>query len=229
MVNFVVSQTKPHNNVWSRLSITNQINSKFKIELETQKRWQNNITAQQNNNPFANQLMNSVRLWTHFKYNSKINFSLSPFAYFQHTSIINGENDLFKKKSYEIRYTVAFDIKEKILNKTYLYNRFGLEFRDFKKNGNDNVIRVRNKLGLKYEFNNKWNLTAFDELFLNLNSKDKEHIYDHNRIGLMGSYNPIEQIKVDFGYIRIDRLQKNSFETMAENNFLVMVYYIFKN
>jgi len=221
------SQNGSHNNAWSRLSITNQFSNKFKTEAEFQKRWQNDICLDNSKNPFQEDLMNSVRIWAHYKYNSKFNFSISPFAYFQHTSIISIESDKSKSKSYEVRYTIASDFKQKILDKTYFFDRLALEYRDFKNNNNDNIIRLRNKAGLKHEFNTKWAITIFDELFLNLNSKDHNHLYDHNRIGLLGNYSPSKAIKLEFGYIAISRLPKNNDELIHENNFLVMLYYTF--
>ena len=228
-INLSLAQNNSHNNVWTRFSITNEIHTKFKLEIEAQKRWQNNVTLQNSNNFFQEELMKSVRFWTHYKFNSKLNFSISPFAYFQHTAIITAESDMLKKKSYEIRYTAAADYKEKVLAKTYFIDRLALEYRDFKNNNNDNVIRLRNKIAFKHEFNKKWSLMAFDELFLNLNSSDKKHLFDHNRIGITGSFIPSEKIKIDFGYIRIERLPKNNLESMSENNFLIMIYYTFKN
>lgn len=221
------SQNGSHNNVWSRVSISNQFSEKFKTEAEFQKRWQNDISLDNSKNPFQEDLMNSVRLWAHYKYNSKFNFSVSPFAYFQPTSIISKESDKLKSKTYEVRYTIASDFKQKLINKTYFFDRLALEYRDFKNNNNDNVIRLRNKAGLKYEFNSKWTITAFDEYFLNLNSEDHKHLYDHNRIGFLGNYSPTKALKMEFGYIAISRLPKNKDELMHENNFLVMLYYTF--
>lgn len=228
-INLSLAQNNSHNNVWTRFSITNEVHKKFKLEIEIQKRWQNNSTLQNSNNPFNENLMNSVRFWTHYKFITKLNFSISPFTYFQHTAIITNEKDILKNKSYEVRYTIAADYKEKILTKTYFNDRLAFEYRDFKNNNNENVIRLRNKIGLKHDFNKKWNLMAFDELFLNLNSYDKKHIFDHNRIGITGSFIPSEEIKIDFGYNRIQRLPKNNLESMFENNFLIMIYYTFKN
>ena len=223
----VFGQESSHNNVWTRISLIYPSSDQFKVEAELQKRWQNEISLDNSKNPFQEDLMNSVRLWANYKYNSKFNFSVSPFAYFQHTSIISKESDKSKAKSYEVRYTIASDFKQKILNKTYFFDRLALEYRNFKNNNIDNVIRLRNKAGIKYEFNSKWTITAFDEYFVNLNSEDHKHLFDHNRIGLLGNYSPTKALKMEFGYITISRLPKNKDELMHENNFLVMLYYTF--
>ena len=80
---------------------------------------------------------------------------------------------------------------------------------------------------MKYEFNSKWAISGFDELFLNLNSDDHKHLYDHNRIGVLGNYAPSKSIKIELGYVAISRLPKTKDELMHENNFLVMLYYTF--
>lgn len=220
-------QQGSHNNVWSRLSLAYPFSNQFKVEAELQKRWQNDLTVDNSKNPFQEDLMNSIRLWANYKYNPKFNFSLSPFAYFQHTSIITKESDKSKSKTYEVRYTIASDFKQKIISKTYFFDRLALEYRDFKNNNTDDILRLRNKLGMKYEFNSKWAISGFDELFLNLNSDDHKHLYDHNRIGVLGNYAPSKSIKIELGYVAISRLPKTKDELMHENNFLVMLYYTF--
>lgn len=227
-LNIGFGQSEAHYNSWSRLSISNELSNNFKSEVELQLRGQND-TSIANNNPFHNELMQSVRTWLHYKYGTKFTFSLSPFSYFKHAAIINAESDKTKNHTYEIRYTFAADFKQKLISKTTFFNRFAFEFRDFKNNNNENTHRIRNKIGLKYDFNKKWNVSVFDEYFINTNSPDKKHFYDHNRIGIMAGYSPVSNLKIDFGYIAINRLQKNKIETMNENNFLLMLYYTFKN
>jgi hypothetical protein len=227
-LNSIFGQSESHYNSWSRLSISNVLSNNYRSEVEFQLRGQNDSSIA-NNNPFHNELMQSVRTWLHCKYGTKFTFSLSPFAYFKHAAIIYSESDKSKNHSYEIRFTLAADFKQKLISKTTFFNRLAFEFRDFKNNNNENVHRIRNKIGIKYDFNKKWNISVFDEYFINTNSPDKKHFYDHNRIGIMAGFSPVSNVKIDFGYIAINRLPKNKIETMNENNFLVMLYYTFKN
>ena len=60
-------QSEAHYNSWSRLSISNELSNNFKSEVELQLRGQND-TSIANNNPFHNELMQSVRTWLHYKY-----------------------------------------------------------------------------------------------------------------------------------------------------------------
>lgn len=221
------AQNASHNNVWTRLSFTIPFTNKIKTEAEFQKRFQNDITLSNSGNPFQENLMNSVRLWGHLKVNSKFIFSISPFAYFQHSSIITNTNEKLKNKTYEVRYTIAGDYKQKIKNNLTVFNRLGIEYRDLKNNGQDNIIRLRNKLGLKYDINKKWNVSIFDEYFANLNSTDQEHLFDHNRVGILGSFFASKSIKLDVGFIHISRLPKNKFEQLHDDNFVIMLYYTF--
>lgn len=226
---YAQSQEDSHSNFWTRLSLIYSVSEKIKIESEFQKRLQNDLTSTHSKDPFQEDLMNSIRLWAHYKYSTKFNFSVSPFAYFQHNSIINNLNDKLKPKSYEVRYTVASDFKQKIIGKSFLMNRLALEYRDFQNNNNVDIFRLRNKFSLRYEFNSKWGINGFDELFLNLNSDDHNHYYDHNRIGLLANFTPSKAIKIEFGSIAISRLPKNKEEYLHENNFLVMLYYTFNS
>lgn len=220
------SQENSHNNIWSRVSISYPFSSKIKTEAEFQKRFQNDITQNNSENPFKEDLMNSVRFWFQYKINNKFNLSISPFAYFQNTSIISNQLDKEKTKSYELRYSIASDFKQNILPKTYFIERLALEYRDII-NSNNNVIRIRNKTMFKYEFNSRISIIVFDEYFANLNSKDNKHIFDQNRIGITGNYNLSKYIRIELGYIYISRLLKTKEELMYDNNFLIMAYYTF--
>ena len=220
-------QTNTHINSWSRLSFAfKKQESQWKFESEFQKRTQNNGSLQNNINPFEEDLMRSFRFWMHHKKkNSPLNFLFSPIGYFEHTPIIKEEQDMIKNRIYEYRISTALDYKVELFSKTSVFMRPALEFRDFQNKPWQSILRFRGKTGFKFDLNAKLNINVFDELFLNTNSVDKKHLFDHNRIGTLVNYHFNESIKFEMGYVAISRLQRNDVEVMFDNNFLFMLYY----
>jgi hypothetical protein len=220
-------QTNTHINSWSRLSIAfrNQ-ESRWKFESEFQRRTQNNGSIQNNINPFDENLMQSFRFWMHHKKkNTPLNYLFSPIGYFEHTPIIKEEQDMIKNRIYEYRISAALDYKVDLFSRISVFMRPAIEFRDFQNKPWHSILRLRGKTGFKIDLNSKLSINVFDELFLNINSDDKKHIFDHNRIGTILNYYFNDSIKLEMGYIAISKLQRNDIDIMFENNFLFMLYY----
>lgn len=221
--NFIFSQQQNHYNFWNRIAISQSFAKKYKAEFEIQNRWQNDI----NSNDklwFEDKLMNSFRLWGYYQLNNKICVIVSPFAYFENNPIIKNEGDEDKAKSYENRYSLVMEWKENLFQNTFLINKIGVEYRDFK-NVSPDYFRIREKLGVKYELNSKWSLMTYDELFMNANIKNGIPIFDQNRIGFSVNLNSIKNLKFEFGYMMNSRSQRNSSLNLNENNLVVNTYY----
>lgn len=214
-----------HTNFWSRLTLDKSFSSKYKFDVELQYRRQNGFG---NYNLFSNTLMYSFRTWLIYQPKNDVQFSISPLAYFYHFPIINKSSDATKPFSNE--YRIAFALDNKIANyKKYIFqNRVGVEYRIFQPTIK-NVIRFREKLGVKYDFTSKWNLFLYDELLLNLHGVAKNHLFDHNRLGLNTVYKLTKKIKVEAGYIFITRLQRTATENIEENNFILNFTYLLQN
>ena len=223
----IVAQESNHYNFWNRMAIATPITKQLKAELEIQNRWQNDMYD--NNTKWVEaQLMNSFRLWSYYQLNEKICFIASPFGYFENNPIIKNEGDESKAKIYENRYSLLMEIKERLFQKTYVINKFGIEYRDFK-NWSPDYFRFREKLSVRYELNSKWALVTYDELFINTTNKNGIHEFDQNRIGLMVNLNPIKSLKLELGYMLNTRSQKNSTTNLQENNFVLNTYYTLPN
>lgn len=224
---FLNGQTSTHLNSWSRLSFAFQNKeSRWKFESEFQRRTQNNGSVHNNINPFDQNLMQSFKFWMHHKKKkSHLNYLFSPIGYFEHTTIIKDAHDITKNKIYEYRVSAALDYKVDLFNKTSVVMRSALEYRDFQNKPLQSILRFRGKTGFKLDLNSKLNVQVFDELFLNTNSDDKKHIFDHNRIGTLMNYHFNEFIKFEMGYVAISRLQRNDIDVMFDHNFLFMLYY----
>ena len=224
---FSYPQNAAHLNFWSRISLVQPLNDRFKGEVEVQHRRQNNYALQMENLLYA-PLLSSVRTWAHYKHNENINFSISPFAYYRHNAIILNENDKNKPQTKEIRFSAAIELKYELLKNIKLIERTCFEYRDFQATNLD-VVRVRNRLGLQYIFNNQWNITTFNEVFLNVKGISSAHIFDHNRFSFMLTMKATKNIRIETGYMYINRLPKNSEEYLYEHNFLVHLYFTLRN
>jgi hypothetical protein len=225
--NYGFAQNVGHLNSWTRISLSQPITEKWKAEAEVQHRRQNDF-AQQTKNLFDEKLLNSFRVWAHYQYKDDLSFSISPFAYYWHNSIILQEEDKLKPQTQELRFSIAADLKHQISTKLWLIDRTCLEYRDFQHTDLD-FIRMRNRFGLRYELNEKWNLTYFDEVFLNIKGANPANFFDHNRLVLLLNYKPTKQLRMETGYIFIARLPRGTNEFLQENNFLLHLYYTFSH
>jgi hypothetical protein len=221
--NLILAQSVPHLNSWSRFALSQPITEKWRTELEFQHRRQNN-TSQLSRNIFNENLLSSVRAWAHYQHKDNLSFSFSPFAYYWHNSIIVKEEDIQKPQVQEIRFSVAADLKDEVVKKLWLIDRTCFEYRDFQNTDTD-FVRMRNRLGLRYEFNDKWNLTFYEEIFLNLKGAKPTNFFDHERQAFLINYKPTQQLRLETGYMFITRLPRNNDEFLIENNFLLHLYY----
>ncbi|MDD3005055.1 DUF2490 domain-containing protein [Flavobacterium sp.] len=220
--NHLYAQT--HYNTWFRTTLSVPVGEKFKIDNEVQYRSQNGF---ENTNGFDKKLMIAYRNWLFYQPNKDVKFSISPFAYFSNYKIIQTKTDETAKPQNEIRFSAAVEIQQSIVNKVNLVNRTAIEYRMFENNQTD-ITRLRNRLGLKYALSEKIKFSVFDELLV-LPSKTAElHFFDQNRMGVSLDYKLFSNLKVDIGYLYMDRLPVTSTNKIHENNIFMNVMYRFK-
>lgn len=209
-------------NLWLRGTVTAQISSKIRSDFEYQHRRQNGF---ENHNPFDHTLMNSFRIWTHYQHNDKIRFTISPFSYFTNYRAIRKVNDIEADPRKEIRIGGAIELQHRLTKKLSILNREFVEYRIFL-NGQDNVTRLRNRLGFRYDLSKKMKLFLFDELMVNLSGTTMEHFFDHNRLGLNFEYTIVPSFKIDLQYMYATRMPSNNPVIFSEHNFLIYFTYI---
>lgn len=218
-------QAQQHYNAWLRGTLSIPISSKIKIETELQHRRQNGFD---NGNMFDQNLTIANRNWIHYQHKRNVKFSVSPFAYFSNYKIIQKQADEMAEPNHEIRFSIAAELQHEILKKFYAVNRTSVEYRIFNTTQAD-ITRLRNRLGLRYDFTDKIKLSVYDEPFLNLTGTNSAHIFDHNRIGLNLEYRFIPNLKFDIGYIRVTRLPLTNTTKLYENNtFMSLTYQLRK-
>jgi hypothetical protein len=172
-----------HYNAWFRGIFSVSAGKKLKIDNEFQHRRQNGFD---NANLFEHNLMFTYRNWVHYQHNSTIKFSVSPFAYFSNFKIIQKQTEENATPSSEIRLSAATEMQHLILKKMYVVSRAAVEYRIFYISLPD-ILRLRGKLGFRYDFTENIALAVFDELLLNVNSPKKDHAFDHKPFWLATS------------------------------------------
>jgi len=223
----VFAQNTSHTNFWSKIAIAQPLTNKINAEAEFQKRVQKDTDENSNGIPDY-KLLSSFRFWIYYKLNDNITFIASPFAYFENNPIINIESDKNKISSYENRYTAAVELNKIITTKIKLQNRTGLEYRNFI-NTSPDYFRLREKLSIKITITPKLSLIGYDEILINSKSTNGLHNFDQNRLGINFSYNPTKKIKIDLGYMKVERSQKNSLDNLFENNIVLNTYFTLPN
>ena len=218
------SIAQEHTNIWFRTTLSIPVTEKIKTDIELQHRRQNDFES---NNPFDKNLMYTFRTWIYYKQNKDVVYAISPFAYFSNYKIIQKGNDAVAKPTNEYRFSASVELQHELANNFFVVDRTAIEYRVFE-GSVENVIRLRNRLAFRYDFNSKFNSTIGDEIFINISGTDAQHIFDHNRLFANFSFKPKPPLKFDIGYIYISRLPKNNTDLLEESNFYLNFTYIFQ-
>jgi Protein of unknown function (DUF2490) len=206
-----------HTNSWFKLYMTYRINGRLKVETELHHRRQNGF---HNGNLLHNNLLNMGRVWLHYQANKNLLLSLSPFARFANYKVIQTKNDETLQPVMETRLTAAMAWQPPIASKWHLLSRSAIEYRLFKAPLAD-MVRLRQKWGLRYDISPKVNLSVYDELLANLPDKSTHTFYDHNRIGTVLLYKCNDHCQIDIGFIHSYRRQRNTDNYWQEENILL--------
>ena len=168
--------------------------------------------------------MYTFRMWVYYKQNIDVVYAISPFAYFSNYKIIQKESDAVAKPTNEYRFSASIELQHELANKFFIVDRTTLEYRVFEGKA-ENIVRLRNRLAFKYDFNYKFNISIGDEVFINTSGTDVQHIFDHNRLFANFSFKPKPAVKFDIGYIYISRLPKSNADLIKESNFYLNFTY----
>lgn len=223
IVTFFASTTvaQEHKNSWFRTTLSIPVTEKIKTDFELQHRRQNDFES---NNLFDKNLMCAFRTWIYYKQNKDVVYAISPFAYFSNYKIIQKEGDAVAKPTNEYRFSASIELQHELANKFSVVDRTALEYRVFE-GSVENVVRLRNRLAFRYDFNSKFNTTVGDEIFFNASGTDEQHIFHHDRLFFNFSFKPKPALKFDIGYIYISRLYKNNTDLIEESNFYLNFIY----
>ena len=155
-------------------------------------------------------------------------YAVSPFAYFSNYKIIQKESDAVAKPTNEYRFSASIELQHELANKFFIVDRPAIEYRIFE-GYIENVIRLRNRLAFRYDYNSKFNTSVGDEIFINASGTDAQHIFDHDRLFANFSVKLQTSLKFDIGYIYISRLPKSNTDLIEENNFYFNITYKLEN
>ncbi len=208
---------RPHHNAWFRTTVSYQVSEKIKADAELQHRRQNGF---ENDNMLDRNLMYSLRTWLHYQHSANTEFSISPFAYFTNYPVIQNAAGESAKPFHEIRFSAAVDNRNVLIRKWVLLERSALEYR-VPDNGTALILRLRNRLGLQYPLTSQLGLSVYDELFCNIAGSSTAHFFDHNRIGLMMECKISNRLKLETGYININRLPLTNDVLLTEHNIML--------
>jgi hypothetical protein len=84
---------------------------------------------------------------------------------------------------------------------------------------------MRQLAGLTYQINEKMEVFASDEIFLNATGASALHIFDQNRILFQLAISPKPQWKFEVGFVHINRMLSSSVDILDDENFFINVNY----
>ncbi len=213
---------QPHQNAWMRTTLSYDAGSKIKIDGEFQHRRQSGFES---NDCLDKELMYTLRSWVHYQHNEWVKFSVSPFAYFSHHRIIQQETDLSSDPVREMRISAAVDLQHGIFKKFFLTDRNAMEYRIFQGSAN-NITRMRNRLGVRYDFAPTLKAGIYEELFVNLSGTTTYYFFDHKRNVVFLDYTPVRGLRVETGYAYTIRLPPGNLKKIKENNFYLNLTFL---
>lgn len=211
--------TAQHYNTWLRTTLQVPINDKWETSGEIQGRRQNSFA---HTNPLSEHLLYSYRHWVNYEHSESIRFSISPFAYYRSYKAIVDESDRALKPTTEYRFTLAMAMQHSLYKTLYVTDRTALAYRMFE--DRDNLARLRNRLGLRYDLKSHWTFDLYHELFLNANSLPDSY-FDHERLGMLAAYKFSDHFSMQVGYIHITRMHDAMEELREESNIIMNLSY----
>lgn len=189
-------------NMWLRGTLQLPVTSKLVADAEWQ--YRQNVHLEHSDISDKNQLQ-SFRIWGHYKLNEDIKLSVSPIAYFSRCKTTENAGDKIMRYSSELRSSIALALQHRLFGHLYVFDRTAAEYRMLSAYDND-VVRLRNRIGLRYDFSEKVNLSLSDEHLLNLSGTEHHHFFDQNRITLNLDYSVSSKFKLDVGYMAMEQL-----------------------
>ncbi len=172
---------------WFMVFTTNTISDEFSIHAEAQYR-----TYEFGSN--FNQLLLRTGLNYHFAENATVTLGYGYIPTDPTFMEIDGEENSIENRIYQ-----EFSVNNSV-GKFKLGHRYRVEQR-FINNpiaGKDTQHRMRYLLRVTYPINEEWFLTAYDEIFVNL----QEPIFGQNRLYAAVGYNFSPQISTQIGYLK---------------------------
>lgn len=203
-----------HHNAWMRTTLSYAVNPKIKVDGEFQHRRQSGFESK---DCLDEELMYTLRSWVHYQHKESVKFSVSPFAYFSHRRIIQQEPDVLADPIREIRFSAAIDLQHELFRKFFVTDRNAVEYRNFQ-NSTPDITRMRNRLGVRYDFLPKLKAGFYEELFVNLSGTTTYYFFDHKRNVIFLDYTPLPGIRLETGYAHITRLPPGNQVKIKENN-----------
>lgn len=132
-------------------------------------------------------------------------FSLTAaMMYFELTLPQDPEAD-FKELFQELRPQIAVNFSHDINEKFTFLSRFKMEWRYIKRPDQSDYAfrnyRFRMRMGLKYEFNERWNATLLEEIHFNAGKNIVRNVFDQNRLSAGVNYAISSNFSVETGYM----------------------------
>jgi hypothetical protein len=210
-----------HYNAWFRASFNYNLSKKLTSVLEMQYRKQNGLG---NANFCDKELMYSARLWFNYQHSNQILYAISPITVFKHSRIIQLQEDELATPVRELRMTAMLKAQTTLKSKLFFVTSTKAEYRIFDNTSKD-ILRMRQLAGLTYQINEKMEVFASDEIFLNATGASALHIFDQNRMLFQFSFSPKPQWKFEVGFVHINRILSTSVDILDDENIFINLNY----
>ncbi|QTY27162.1 DUF2490 domain-containing protein [Flavobacterium sp. CS20] len=138
-----------------------------------------------------------------YKLSDNVSFTVA-MMYFELTLPQNPNAD-FTESQQELRPQVAVNYRHKLDSKFSFLSRLKLEWR-YKKPPDDSSYnftnyRLRMRLGLAYNINEKFTANLLEEIHINIGDKIVRNVFDQNRLSAGLNYKINDKFQIETGYM----------------------------
>lgn len=209
-----------HYIAWCRGTFSSPIAAGLKGDFELQHRRQNGLG---NHFPFDRKLTYSARVWFHYRLREHVQVSVSPIACFYSYKLIQSIADEAVPASVEYRTSAATELRYPIVKRLRLIARPAVEYRMLEHAGN--IVRGRARGQLRYDVHSKISIGAYDEVLLNIAGAGRDRILDQNRVALDVEYKFTHCLKLNAGYMMLQRYSLPRAPLIHENSVVIFIMY----
>lgn len=217
-----------HNAFWSRLALTDTVNSRLRWEITGQYRTQN--TRRGSTNLFAAYQFHSYALWLHYNPTKNLRLSFVPFSYFATKPLIVKPADIPGREVKEYRWAARLEHQQDLRYFNFI-NRYALEYR-FRDVNTASLfvpnwrLRYMARLAKPLKIKGlKSGLTLFiqNEVMAQFGRavKGNSNVFDQNRTLVGTNFDILKNVRLELAYQKIIQQRRSVYQFDDQNILLV--------
>ena len=197
----------PHATTYFHFGITQPVNDKWDIYVNSTIRRQNDFHLS-THNLLDVELSELYRLWIYYKLSPNVTIQFNPISYYHVKPFYGKETDYIKPDNIEWRTAIGTELTQKNADFTFKEKQT-YEFRFLKSLNNVPIGRLRLKNTVQYAVSKQWKLAVWDDLQISMPPNRPKNIFDQNWFAAGWVYAGFQNATIELYYMR-NRTERNS-------------------